>query len=123
MTNTDTLQNLREEVQAGLNQVDALSFRIGTLLASVQAENIRLTLENRALKRALEAERGKLHELRQAVKLLQKQEQAFRQELIREMTYTAELTEGIESGEWSVESGEEQSEEGDWDGCVWEVGQ
>lgn len=107
----EAVQGLRDEIRGGMAQVDMLAARVARLLAASQAENLGLQLENSALRAEnaflqgrLAGKSLKLTELRQAVKALRQQEAAFRQELIREMTYTAELTERIE-----VE-GEEQDE-------------
>lgn len=112
MSNDDTIHVLRDEVKNGLDQVDALAIRIGALLATAQAENVRLAMENQRLRQELARVRGTLSELRQVVKGLRKQEAAFRAELVREMTYTAELTETIETFD--------EGEEGDWETCEWE---
>lgn len=44
------IENLRQDIQAGLGRVDVLAERVVHLLAKTQAENVRLQLENDALR-------------------------------------------------------------------------
>ncbi len=110
---THTFQTKVVEIEQAAHGLMQLAQRATEFLAVAQAENLRLTLENGALRARLAEKSRKLAKLRRSIR-------AFRGELMREMVYTAELTEQIEGcqvGRCQV-SGEELA------ACDWnEVGE